>query len=389
MAPGSDGALPLPIDLHGSNHSERRDGPAGRTDRAPATETDRAEWTEGRVYGASVNTGDGSRPLTPGTAGTFPAGTALAALMVWFFLGRIAVRYTLLHPGAARLSMLAGVTGAVLAAVALVVTLVQGIRAQSTLGKVLGTVRLVVALPVVSLVAAAMQGPPPEGIQWAALAGAMATVLLALGVAIVRAHGRWLTRGALATLFLGEWIELAWPPALVAAPPGSFWPTLLGRAGVLSELMAFGGSGLALAWSVTATLRVAGPERTRSYLSLPLVFGVLLSGFTAMLPPRVATAVARNALGVRFDLVSSTGGAVPAVVLLAYLFIPVSLFGAASVSLAGLPTDRGAAHRALGWLAILLAGFGAIRLAGPMDPIRMVLVALGVVLLERAVALET
>jgi hypothetical protein len=115
----------------------------------------------------------------------------------------------------------------------------------------------------------------------------------------------------------------------------------------------------------------------------------MLAILLAMVPPRVGAAVARSAFGTRFDLIANTVNGVPTLALLVYLLVPVLLLGAASISVAAVPLDRGAAgRRALGWLAILMAGFGTVRLAGPMDPIRLALVSLGAVLLERAVALE-
>jgi hypothetical protein len=62
---------------------------------------------------------------------------------------------------------------------------------------------------------------------------------------------------------------------------------------------------------------------------------------------------------------------------------------AASISVAAIFLDRGAAaRRALGWAAILMAGFGALRLAGPMDPMRFATVSLGAVMLAQAATLE-
>ena len=65
------------------------------------------------------------------------------------------------------------------------------------------------------------------------------------------------------------------------------------------------------------------------------------------------------------------------------------LITASSVSLATQGNDRGGGvRRALGWTCVLLAGFGAVSIAGPLDPLRAVLVALGALLLEQAVERE-
>jgi hypothetical protein len=66
------------------------------------------------------------------------------------------------------------------------------------------------------------------------------------------------------------------------------------------------------------------------------------------------------------------------------------LLVASMVSLAGQYHDRGAAvRRSLGWLCVLLAGFGGHTAAGLVDPFRLVCLSLGVVLLEGAAARET
>jgi hypothetical protein len=348
---------------------------------------DQAGVTKERVHRSSATEGAGTSPQTPG--GTFPAGTALLALGVWFVLTRVVVRYTAMHPGVARLSMIAGVMGAVLAAVALLVALVQSARARGTAATLLAGVRGAFAAPVVALVAAAMFGEPPLSLQWLALGGAAATVFSSLALGIARARGMWLARGALGLLLVGELIELGAPPVFVVSAPGSFWPVLFARLGAVSELAALLGAPLALAWAFASTQRTAGPMRTRLFLPMPAFLGLLLVSMVAMVPSRVAVAVARSAFGVRFDLLAAQTAAVPTGVLLLYVLVPVLLLGAAAVSMGAVLLDRGAAaRRALGWLAVLIAGFGAVRLAGPMDPIRLVLVSLAVVLLERAVSLE-
>jgi hypothetical protein len=66
------------------------------------------------------------------------------------------------------------------------------------------------------------------------------------------------------------------------------------------------------------------------------------------------------------------------------------LVAAGGVSLAAQRHDEGASiRRALAWPCILMAGFGAASPAGPMDPYRVVALALGVLLLEQSMERET
>lgn len=325
--------------------------------------------------------------------GTFPAGSALAALGVWFVLTRVVVRFTMQHPGAAKVAMFAGAGGAVLAALALVGATLETVRDEpSAVRRALGWVRLLFAVPVAALVFAAVFDEPPALLQWLALGGAAATVTLATLAAVVRrAPGMLAMRGALALLLVGELAELVIPPVMSLAPGEPFWVRLVERISPVSELATLVGAALAVAWAYAATNRAAGAPRTRMFLPLPIFVSVVLSYLAFTLPERVAAAVARSAFGVRFDLLthSSVTGHVSKAAVLLYLLIPELLFCASSISLAGLMFDRGAAaRRALGWVAVLLAGFGALRLAGPMDPMRLVLVALGAALLERAAARE-
>ncbi|MFO0648176.1 MAG: hypothetical protein U0326_18200 [Polyangiales bacterium] len=65
------------------------------------------------------------------------------------------------------------------------------------------------------------------------------------------------------------------------------------------------------------------------------------------------------------------------------------MIGAVSLSLSTQSIDRGAgARRGLGWACVLLAGFGTAGLAGPVDPLRAVLIVLGVLLLEQSAERE-
>jgi hypothetical protein len=237
-----------------------------------------------------------------------------------------------------------------------------------------------------------MLGDPIQWQQWAGLWGTLGTIVLSLVPAIVRARGMWVPRLTLLLLLVGEIVELGWPPAHLAFAPGTFWPQLFGKLGPVSEACAFIGAILALTWSVFSTRYTSGWWRARMFLPLPIVTSTVMSFLMTTLPPRVVMAAARHAFGVRFDLVWSENGQIAAFSmpgLIVYLLIPELLIGAAAVSVAAVGVDRGAAaRRSLGWLAILFAGFGALRLAGPMDPIRLVLVSLGAILLERAVVRE-
>ena len=322
----------------------------------------------------------------PDERGTFPAGTALTLLAVYFVLTRLVVRFAATHPMAARVAMISAVVGAILACAATVRLLVENLRGKPALT----IARLILVAPVVALVIAAVGGQPLESVQSAALGGALATVVLSLGVAIARARGLRFARIALACLLIGEVIELGWPPAHSIAVPGSIWPRVFDRAGSVTEIIAIVGSVMALAWAIQSTMRVAGAARTRMFLPMPVIIGVLVSMLATTVPTRLATAVAHSAFGVRFDLLTVPAHVgVPTSWLLLYLLIPELLVCAASISMAGILFDRGAAvRRSLGWLAVLIAGFGALRFAGPMDPIRLALVCLAVVLLERSVTLE-
>ena len=46
-------------------------------------------------------------------------------------------------------------------------------------------------------------------------------------------------------------------------------------------------------------------------------------------------------------------------------------------------------RRVLAVMLLIFGGFGVLRIAGPMDPIRLVMVALAAVLLERAQTRES
>lgn len=324
--------------------------------------------------------------------GTFPAGTAIAAFAIWFLLIRMLPRIASDHPLAGRIAVFGGVLGAVLAIVAIGIHIADDLRAKSVALRVLAALRLASIVPVAILVSATMIQEPAPWQQWAGLFGTFATVVLSLVPAILRGRSLIIAPLALTALLVGELVELGWPPAHIAFAPNTFWPRFFGTLGPVSEACAFIGAPLALVWSTLSTRYTAGWIRTRMFLPLPVVTSLIMSFLLTTLPARIVMAAGRHAFGVRFDLVLSDDGQMASssmAGLVLYLLVPELLVGAAAVSVAATGVDSGAApRRALGWIAILLAGFGALRLTGPMDPIRLVLVSLGVVLLERAVARE-
>ena len=323
--------------------------------------------------------------------GTFPAGTALVALGIWFLLTRLLSRIPLENAFAARVSMFAGVTGAMLGSLAVLLAVGDRIRTSRGIERSFNLVRFVLAAPIAVLVASALRDMPPAWSQWTGLISAGATVLFALGMGIAMARGLWFARGALALLVVGELIELGWPPAHYTLPAETLWPRALTWAGSISEACAFVGAGLAPCVSISATARSAGHPRLRMFTPLPVFVSALLSMLATSLPRGVAMAAGEVAFGVRFDLAWSPNASrmISKPELVGYLLVPEFLLCAASISVAAIFFDRGAAaRRALGWVAVLFAGFGAIRLSGPMDPIRIVLVCLAALLLEEAVSLE-
>lgn len=332
-----------------------------------------------------------SRPVREGDRGTFPAGTAVLALAVCFVVTRLLSRLASEHRVLATIAEVAGITGSILAALTLLVNLIEGVRIQSGGRRVLASLQLLAGAQVTMLVAASLRGVPSPTVQWCGVAGAAALIVMLLVDAVARATGEWLVRGSLVLLLVGELVELGWPPTHFAFETGEGAAQWFSRLGGVSELATLLGAALALAWSVRATLRAAGPMRTRMFLPLPVFIAVLLSMMATSFPPRAAVAVAEVAFGARFDLLwrSESAHLLPTSALLLYLLMPELLLCAASVSLAAVGFDRGAAaRRSLGWTAVLMAGFGALRMAGPMDPVRIVTVSLGVLLLSQSVGRE-
>jgi hypothetical protein len=237
-------------------------------------------------------------------ARTFPAGSAVLALAIWFVLARLISRLAVEHAWAAAASMVAGIAGTTLAALAVLIAIGRDVWfAPNVAWRAWAAVRLAAAVPMALQVGAALRAQPSVRVQLAGLFSAAATVTLALIEGMVRAHGLWLARATLALLLVGESIELAWPAAHFMFAPETFWPTLLTHLGRWSEACALVGSALALAWSVRATIRTAGFARMRMFVPLPVFLCLLVSMLATSIPPHSAVAIAEVAFGARFDLI--------------------------------------------------------------------------------------
>ncbi len=297
----------------------------------------------------------------------------------------------ILSPRTARAATVAGIGGSLLAAIAIVKLLSEGLRRDVKATWVAVASRIALVAPVLVLVLAALRGEPSPRLQWAALLACGWTIVLATLSGVVGARGLPAARAALILLLVGELIELGWPIAHVAYAPGSAMPRFFDRAGGVSEFVAFLGGGVALAWALRSASRAFRGARLGIYAAFPAFVCVFASVFVATVDRRFAIAVARAGFGVRFDALAAMRNPlfVTTPDLVVYLLIPQALFAAAALSLAGVMVDRASAsRRALGWVAVLVAGFGALRLSGPMDPARLVVVTLAFLLLERAAILE-
>ncbi|MDP3275169.1 MAG: hypothetical protein Q8Q09_08245 [Deltaproteobacteria bacterium] len=324
--------------------------------------------------------------------GTFPAGTALTAFLLWFVLARVTANLTVRRPAMLELATFSGVLGAVLAALAVLALLGTAARRSSFKKlKILHGLRTIASIPVVLLVFVSMFGESPLWLQWSALTSAAVTVAISalLGVTQPRAHAA--ARSAFVMLAIGELIELVYAPAQALLPSGdvsgAHTMAWLGR---VAEASTFAGSFAALLWAYRASVSLVGKARTRVFLPFPVAMGSVLSALVLTLPSSVAAVLARTTFGARFDwLTGSDAGVIGRAALLGYLLAPVFLIGSVGLSMASVGFDHGAGtRRSLGWVAVLFAGFGVLRIAGPMDPIRLILVTLGAVLLERASARE-
>ena len=317
----------------------------------------------------------------------FPAGGAVFFLALGFFATRVFIGLSNGRTGIALAGAFAAVTGALLALAAVVRFTLEATVLRQRWGAFAG--RALALAPIVAIAFAAMLATSlSHNLQLAALTGLMSTVLITGFRAILLAglRRRWLALATVVTLVVGEGIELFLPVASFASTPDASLlrvATVLGR---VSEVCAFVGIGLALVWSIRSTLAAVGTARTWMFAAMPAAFTAVVLTLPARLP-RTTESVARAAFGARFDLAGVSGAGHPSAgVLMVYTLLFAGLVGAASVSLASQGNDRGGgARRALAWISLLLAGFGAVGLAGPVDPLRAVALTLGMVLLEQAV----
>ncbi|MBL8683323.1 MAG: hypothetical protein JNK05_29415 [Myxococcales bacterium] len=325
-------------------------------------------------------------PDTHAEGSTFPAGTALVGFFLWFILARALANVTAQRERMLEIATFAGVFGAVLASLALVGSLVRAAIANHGASRWLHAIRAVGALPVALLVFGALFGEPKLALQWAGLVGAVVTLWTSAVVAMARPGAFRSARVTFALLVIGESIELAYAPAQALLPVASSAGVTMAWLGRVAELATIAGAISASVWAYRASERAVGAQRTRLFLPFPAALGAMLLALVVVIPANAAAILGRTAFGARFDLVTSDSvTSVHRVALLGYLIAPTLLLGAAALSLASVGYDNGAgSRRASGWLLILFAGFGVLRLAGPMDPIRLVMVALAMVLLERS-----
>lgn len=315
----------------------------------------------------------------------FPVTLAVLALVLGFAATRVFGGLAGTLPWLSAAGSFATVLGVVLALAACARLVVESAGAS----RPLLVARLVGLAPVVVLVVAAMWAVPPHAVQWAALGGAAWLVALAALRGAYLARTNRAAKAALVLLAAGEVLELVAPPAHMTAVPGSFWPQLAERLGPVSEALAFVGVIAAAAWALGSTRAAVGPARTLAFSLTPASLALVLLVLPSRLP-RTTEHVARVAFNARFDLVTHASAGHPSRGQLAvYTLLFSGLLLATCASLAAQFTDRGgAARRALGWICVLLAGFGAAGLAGLVDPLRVATLLLGVLLLEQAAALD-
>jgi hypothetical protein len=326
--------------------------------------------------------------------GTFPAGSAVALLIYGFIFTRLFVGLTAHRPWLAHVGSFCAVGGVCLALVAL-----PRLCWQSTVQRETGALsgasmmlRALTLLPITLAALLAMRGDLPHAVQWGALVGVGVLVQLSLSRAVWIALRRkeFLPALVLLTLLLGELAELVGPPARAAAIPGSFWPRVAESLSPVGEALALAGVPLAFAWSLKSSLRRAGLPLVAAFGAAPAALVVVLSTLATRYPLTVDT-VARVTFGARFALwPSALVGTAPRWFLALYSLLFSLLVAAGGVSLAAQRHDEGASiRRALAWPCILMAGFGAASPAGPLDPYRVVALALGVLLLEQSMERET
>lgn len=317
----------------------------------------------------------------------FPAGYAVLLLTAGFVAVRMFQRVSLDRPVVAWAGVFALVAGSLLALVAslrLVASAPMPVAARA--------VRAALLAPAVVFAVQAMLGEPSRTLQHVTLLGTALTLVVACGAGAYRAvttPGARMHAAPLLLLMVGELCELFGPEGRMSYPTGSAAARSLDRVGAFAELVAFAGVALAVAASAARSVRKVGVARTLPFAALPAA----LTMVTVTLPvnlPRSTVLVAQHAFGTRFDLV---GGAVvlhpSRLAIAAYTLLFSGLITAAMLSLATQREDEGAGiRRALGWTAVLVAGFGAPTAAGSVDALRVVALTLGALLLEDAASRE-
>jgi hypothetical protein len=324
-------------------------------------------------------------PGGPPPPDAFPAGVSVVLLAAGFVATRMFQRVALDRPAVAWGGVFAVVAGAALGLVA-----AQRVVWSSPLPLALRALRSLLLAPMTVFVAAAMLGEPSRRLQSVTIVGTALTLLVACGVGVVRAlstKGQRINAVPLALLLVGELCELFGPPMRLAFPTSSAAARGLDRFGAFAEALAFAGVAVAVLAALVGAVRRVGFAKVVPFLALPAAL-TLVTGTLPINLPRSTALIAQQAFGARFDLV---GGAVVAhpsrLAVAAYTLLFSGLVTAAMVSLSTQRVDRGAGlRRALGWIAVLLAGFGAPTAAGSIDALRVVALTLGVLLLEDATA---
>ena len=318
---------------------------------------------------------------------TFPAGFAVVLLAAGFVATRMFQQVARERPAVAWAGIFAVVAGALLGLIA-----AQRVVWSSPLPVVVRALRALLLLPMSVFVVGAMLGEPSRRLQSFTILGTAVTLLMACGIGAVRAL---FTRGArlhalpLVLLAVGELCELFGPPMRLAFPTGSATARGLDRFGAFAEGIAFAGVAAAVVAAFVGAVRRVGFARVLPFTALPAAL-TLVTGTLPINLPRSTALIAQQAFGARFDLVGGSVVAHPTRLAVAvYTLLFSGLVTAAMVSLSTQRVDRGAGlRRALGWVAVLLAGFGAPTAAGSVDALRAVALTLGVLLLEDATARE-
>lgn len=322
----------------------------------------------------------------PSSATPFPAGAATAGLVLGFAFTRLLVGASHRWPSLGTFGTFAALMGVLLAMAAL-----ARLSWESSPSSAARSLRLGLLAPLFVLDARAMLGEPSRPLQSAGLLSVAAVLMVSLGRGVFLALRRRdrLPAVTLALLLVGELVELVTPPLRFAAAPTSPTARLAERLGAVGEFMAFAGVPLALAWTVRSALRRAGLARTLSVSAMPLAFGVMMFGLPFGRPILSRTAAA-SGFGVRFDLAGGAMLAHPSAVTVAtYSLLFSMLLAASSIALGVKGCDAGSlGRRSLAWTCVLVAGFGAVNAAGPLDPLRLTTLCLAALLLEQSVARE-